>query len=323
MRQATVYIPRAYQTCSAIVPAWPSWRQKQRWIEGQITQLQSNVEHHRKRAEVYHSINNTYGRWSDELSWQDFNGRKIKQVTCSTCYFKLGFDLAYTSQAYRQAQEALGVPDAQMAQRQMQLAVQHLKRARGVLKDYRAIQSRISFQVRCSNLVALNPNQRIDRIVSRAINPTTLNRNLTEANSLWRQVFDTIRADCVPEGQAPGPGPGPGPGPDPGPDSGSGQEPTGCQRAVGIWRWFNGGTALICPDHRVLGMRKKNKISNAGTWRCLDHRTGRIEIRWTKGGWVDDLRLSQDGKKLKGKNQKGNPVSGTRLGGMPDCRIIR
>ena len=78
-----------------------------------------------------------------------------------------------------------------------------------------------------------------------------------------------------------------------------------CKLVAGTWRWFNGQTVHIGDGvcHASGG--------NKGIWKCKDP-DGVIEIRWKKGGWIDTLRLSSDGKKLEGSNQTGNPVWGKR-----------
>lgn len=337
LTQATVYIPRAYQTCSSIVPAWPNWRQKQRWVNNQIATLQSEVNHHMKRGLVYSRINSTYGQWSDELSGQSFNGQIINQVTCSTCYFKLGFDIAYATQAYRQAQEAWALADQtqgylraeyiRSAQRQMNLAVQHLRRATGVMRSFWAIQRRISFRLRCSGLVVFNLDQRLAAIVNRGINRSTLAINYREANAIHQQIGDLLLRDCVPD------------------DDGGGGTPEECRNhhcpmctgSVVLLGQAASPECQSCLDRKKAqivrcireGGGRSEKISTwVGTWAVRSHhRSGparggrynsRLTVRITSSGsyvvWNNEtLRCTITGNTLKftGKHQSGGKMNWT------------
>jgi hypothetical protein len=93
--------------------------------------------------------------------------------------------------------------------------------------------------------------------------------------------------------------------------------------AVGVWRWFNGGTTIVQSSGTLIGQNAAGQIVNRGSWTQIAPQTYRLT--WQDGGWVDTLRLSQDGTKLEGKNQIGNPVSGTRVattGAPQECHWI-
>ena len=197
LREAGVNAQGAYESCSSLIPAWQNWRQKQSSLQQQTARMQSITDHKNKRSQVYGSINNTYGTWSDELSRQFFDGQYLEQVTCATCYFKLGFDMAYATQAYHQAEEALNFNRASQAQQQMNLAVAHLKRALNVLSAYQAIQRRSSFQIRCSDIGILNLEKRINDIAKRAVSPNTLAVNLTETSRISDEIGQVLLSDCV------------------------------------------------------------------------------------------------------------------------------
>lgn len=83
-----------------------------------------------------------------------------------------------------------------------------------------------------------------------------------------------------------------------------------CKQVVGSWHWFHGGETNIHADGTIDGTWAI--FSNTGTWECTEPAARKITLRWKAGGWVDSLVLSSDGRSLKGKNQHGTAVSGTR-----------
>ena len=86
---------------------------------------------------------------------------------------------------------------------------------------------------------------------------------------------------------------------------------TGIDTIVGTWAWsVPGWTVRFLPDGTVQSSSAND--SNSGTWRVIASNPRKYEIRWVKGGWIDSLGLSSDGKRLAGSNQRGNPVSATR-----------
>lgn len=78
-----------------------------------------------------------------------------------------------------------------------------------------------------------------------------------------------------------------------------------CSGIVGRWHWFTGNSAEFGPNGVMPG--------TGNSWRCIDPKAGVFQIVWNNGKWVDTLTLSADGKRLKGKNQKGGRVWGERL----------
>lgn len=89
------------------------------------------------------------------------------------------------------------------------------------------------------------------------------------------------------------------------------EEPSTEPIIVGKWVWFNRGVVTVNRDGTMthhLGGKKRN----SGTWRLIDAAERKFELKWKIGGWIDTLTLSLDGKKLKGTNNRGTPVSGTR-----------
>jgi len=84
-----------------------------------------------------------------------------------------------------------------------------------------------------------------------------------------------------------------------------------CQRVLGEWLWFNGGLTTLFADGTVTG---EHHIlpGNNGIWECTDPAKRKFIIKWNQGGWINELTLSGDGKRLDGTNQEGSPVSGRR-----------
>lgn len=84
-----------------------------------------------------------------------------------------------------------------------------------------------------------------------------------------------------------------------------------CQRVLGEWLWFNGGLTTFFADGTVTG---EHRIlpGNNGKWECADPAKRRFIVKWNQGGWINELTLSGDGKRLDGTNQEGSSVSGRR-----------
>ena len=83
-----------------------------------------------------------------------------------------------------------------------------------------------------------------------------------------------------------------------------------CDMAVGSWDWFHGGITNIHANGTIDGVW--TIFSNTGTWECNDPAERKIILRWNVGGWIDYLVLSDDGRRLDGKNQHGTSVSGVK-----------
>jgi hypothetical protein len=79
---------------------------------------------------------------------------------------------------------------------------------------------------------------------------------------------------------------------------------TGCDAAIGDWRWFNGGTVTMTQQKTVL-MNSKAE----GKWTCSDAARGAIVVRWN-GGFIDNMTVA--GNRMAGKNQQGVAVSADR-----------
>lgn len=77
---------------------------------------------------------------------------------------------------------------------------------------------------------------------------------------------------------------------------------------VGHWIWHGGNFVTVSAD----GTAVSRKGARA-TWRFLDNKEleRKYEVIWDDGVFIDTMRMSRDGKKLTGKNQKGERVSAT------------
>jgi hypothetical protein len=75
----------------------------------------------------------------------------------------------------------------------------------------------------------------------------------------------------------------------------------------GRWTWFINGVVTFKPDGT-----SEQENGTRGTWKLVDVQRRKYKISW-EAGWVDDLYLSADGKKLEGSNQIFFPVSAVRV----------
>lgn len=78
---------------------------------------------------------------------------------------------------------------------------------------------------------------------------------------------------------------------------------------VGRWRWFNGGYVDILPDGRVFDVQTK---TDTVRWDKLDLIDSKYRIKWRPSKWIDILWLSDNGSSLRGQNQDGTWVGGTK-----------
>ncbi|MBN1223737.1 MAG: hypothetical protein JXB23_10835 [Candidatus Aminicenantes bacterium] len=84
----------------------------------------------------------------------------------------------------------------------------------------------------------------------------------------------------------------------------------------GLWEWFNGGTVAFEGSQESGRMTQTGfdgSPVNQGTWQRMNPYERLYELRWDSGGWVDVLKLSRDGKSLKGTNNRRFPVTGVRI----------
>ena len=80
---------------------------------------------------------------------------------------------------------------------------------------------------------------------------------------------------------------------------------------VGKWRWTDKQIVECKADHTFSASPTKR----AGTWKFVPGTTveRKYTFTWDEGLFVDTLMMSRDEKALKGKNQEGKPVSGTKV----------
>jgi hypothetical protein len=187
-------IERAAIACEDAIPAWPGWKQKQNYLLNQIEELQSTTNHKFKRGRVYNNINSTYYSWGSDLSIMEFDGQTLLTTTCSTCYFRLGFSMAYAEQAFRQGDEALRSNYQKEAERQLKLASDYLRRALKVLDEYDDVQKpRGSVIIQCYDLYPLDLKNRISSLIgdARYTNNTVICIN--QADSICSDIQNELR----------------------------------------------------------------------------------------------------------------------------------
>jgi hypothetical protein len=81
-----------------------------------------------------------------------------------------------------------------------------------------------------------------------------------------------------------------------------------CNDIVGTWKWFVGPELIIKADHTF------SNGENSGTWEVINASEFKYRLRWEVGGFVDEVTLSKDGRKLTGTNNQKNNVAGDRVG---------
>ena len=87
-----------------------------------------------------------------------------------------------------------------------------------------------------------------------------------------------------------------------------------CQKILGEWGWFIGGKVSFSQNAQAKWTPSSVGTPPAsGTWSC-DPRSGTYTVTW-QNGFVDTLRLSDDGAQLSGTSSTGVKVSGRRTSG--------
>jgi hypothetical protein len=85
-------------------------------------------------------------------------------------------------------------------------------------------------------------------------------------------------------------------------------EAASCEAIVGTWTWFVGGEVTIKSDGTF-----NQQSGNSGTWECADASKGTVTLKWTKGGFVNKLALSEDDTKLSSTDPSQSFVKATRI----------
>ncbi len=66
-----------------------------------------------------------------------------------------------------------------------------------------------------------------------------------------------------------------------------------CDGVVGKWAWFVGGELTINSDGTFT-----QRSGNSGTWTCRDASKDTIMLKWAKGGFINNVALSEDRQRL-------------------------
>jgi hypothetical protein len=183
----------ANRSCLQGLQAWPDWHQKQLWLAGQAVELQKPsdpVKSHAYRRQLAASaIGTTYDLWGRELSRQRLDGDLLQQPTCATWYFKLGFDLAYATQAYRQAAEADTAGNRQAALQQLNQTRLRLSKALSVLQNYGPT---------CADIGLDGLKKLIQYIASRPPSFSSYQQELQIVSDASDRIGQLLLANCVP-----------------------------------------------------------------------------------------------------------------------------
>ncbi len=92
---------------------------------------------------------------------------------------------------------------------------------------------------------------------------------------------------------------------------------TDCASVAGTWRWFTGGSVQFTSDGKVFyATTPGGHAVTGGTWTC-DAASGAYTVTWAKG-FIDSLKLSDNGQHLQGSDNKGVQVSGARDDQAPE-----
>src|ERR1035437_10206165 len=78
---------------------------------------------------------------------------------------------------------------------------------------------------------------------------------------------------------------------------------------AGEWNWVSGQELHINADGTSTTWLNGSQI-NSGRWECTDRNTRHYIFRLAKGGYVDNLDLSQDFNSLSGNNSQGSSLHG-------------
>jgi hypothetical protein len=191
----------ANETCLQTLQAWPAWREKQLWLEGQIAELRRPTDpiksHSQRRQHAASQIATTYELWGGELGIARINGRVVRQPNCDTYYFQLGFDLAYATQAYRQADEALNAGDDRAALHQLNQSRLRLAKALEVLRGYGEVQTRLELPLTCANIGLAGLLQSIETLAGRPPSVNTYRDELRLVSGISDRLGELLLANCT------------------------------------------------------------------------------------------------------------------------------
>jgi hypothetical protein len=155
---------------------------------------------------VASAIDTAYGRWADILSWEKVDGQMQKRVTCATCFFKLGFDLALATPAYRQALAANAdrslstTKRLQFTLRELNRTRLRLKKALTVLDAYRAVKVRNAGAPGCPDFGEAELGRRLRAIALTAPSMTRAQEELRYISNSSDDVGILLGQNCTAEG---------------------------------------------------------------------------------------------------------------------------
>ncbi len=85
-----------------------------------------------------------------------------------------------------------------------------------------------------------------------------------------------------------------------------------CIAVIGRWDWLTtGGVVSVAEGGGLMWHMTEDAPAPSvlGQWSC--DRSGAIELRWNNN-FTETLEMSEDGKRITGKNQQGVVISATR-----------
>lgn len=184
------------------IEAWGGWPAMVAQLNALADKLRDPREHPIKRRQIYVYLQGAYNSWGNALSVMQVNRRTIRQTTCATLYFRLGYATAYAAQALRHANEQFNRNnDLMEGQHQMDMAVRHLRLTMQLLDQYDAIQRRPlgDFMIQCVGLRTDAIRQDVQRLIDNAGNINMLGPNIQLANNISNAIANVLTNGCVPQ----------------------------------------------------------------------------------------------------------------------------
>jgi hypothetical protein len=207
LRAAGENAQRAFSACSSGVPAWSDWRQKQLQIDGlisELSRLSDPVKSHKTRRQLIASyVNTAYNQWAEDLSFVKMDGQWLRQKTCATCFFQVGFDLADATQAFRQALEAYAGQNMRSALHQLNQTRLQLKRVLSVIDAYKAVRRPRIREDGCPPLVDEATERRLRGMSLEAPSMVRAKEELQFVSDCSDDIGRSLALNCVAGGLRP------------------------------------------------------------------------------------------------------------------------
>ncbi len=184
------------------IEAWGGWTAMVAQLNALAGKLRDPREHLIKRRQIYVYLQGAYNSWGNALAVMQVNRRTIRQTTCATLYFRLGYATAYAAQALRHANEQFNRNnDLLEGQHQMDMAVRHLRLTMQLLDQYDAIQLTPlgDFMIQCVGLRTDAIRQDVQRLIDNAENINMLGPNIQLADNISNAIADVLTNGCVPQ----------------------------------------------------------------------------------------------------------------------------